>query len=295
MGSTARGRRDFESLTPTLTLKRRTSTPSTAKNPKTQTPFSSPIASIVSIKAYSVFLEDWWLIKVNGKDLGVGGFASRGGLGVRVFSSAAVSKRHSATVFETTDGFTIKISGLINMARTHHNGFPSEICNPFLLGFPHNWEEYAARCLGKECTNQGVSLRTSASVESNINSVTCTNNSSLPPFTDLPVPTIRDLLLSTFGHSDYDLLIKNIYKETLTTSKNEPCENSGAPMDLNMENVKNLASNGKYVPNATAIKKQKGKTGRNNVSVPRQYITRSMSRKQARERRSRVNILCEKI
>ncbi|XP_030499886.2 uncharacterized protein LOC115715196 [Cannabis sativa] len=235
--------------------------------------WSSPYSKISS-----VFLEDWWLIKANGKDLAVGGSASRGGLGVRFFSSAAISKRHSTTVLETTDGFTIKISGLINMTRTHQNGIPSEVCHQFLLGFPHNWEEYA-QCLGKECTNQGASLRTCASDESDINLGTCTNSLSPLPLTDLPVPTVRDLLLSTFGHSDYDLVINNIYKDTLTTSKNVPCEFFGGRIDLNMENKEDCISDGENLASAA---KKKSRTGKNSIFVPRQYITRSMSRKQTR-------------
>lgn len=54
-------------------------------------------------------------------------------LGVRVFSSAAISKRHNATTLETTDGINITISGFINRSRTRQNGFPSEVCVSFLF------------------------------------------------------------------------------------------------------------------------------------------------------------------
>ncbi|PON74952.1 SANT associated [Parasponia andersonii] len=127
MVTTRRGR-SLESATPELeTPKRRTSalkrhgTSSTSAAQKPKTPFSSTTPATTT-----VFLEDWWLIKANGKDLGVGGFAARASLGVRAFSSAPVSKRHSGTVLETADGITVTICGLINMSRTHQNGFPSK-------------------------------------------------------------------------------------------------------------------------------------------------------------------------
>lgn len=57
-------------------------------------------------------------------------------LGVRVFCSAAISKRHSATVLETVDGIMITVGGCLNRSRTHQNGFPSEVCSFLLYALP---------------------------------------------------------------------------------------------------------------------------------------------------------------
>lgn len=48
--------------------------------------------------------------------------------GLRVFYSAAISKRHETTTVEATDGIIITVSGFINRSRTHENGFPPKVC-----------------------------------------------------------------------------------------------------------------------------------------------------------------------
>lgn len=169
-----------------------------------------------------------------------------------------------------------------------------QVCNQFLLGFPYNWEEYAS-CPGKESTDLGTSIKTSASDESNIFSGISGNN-TLSSLNDLPVTTARDLLLSTFGNSNYDLLIKNIYNDTLKTSKNKTSENSGAPRDSNMESEKNSISNRKSGLNATAISRKKARTDSSHrhttgVSVTRHRVsTRSMTRMQLRSRWSSMRL-----
>ena len=132
-------------------------------------------------------------------------------------------------------------------------------------------------------------MKTSASDEFNIFSGKTGNNSSLSSLNDLPVTTVRDLLLSMFGHPDYDLLIKNIHNDTLKTSKNGTSENSGAPTESNVKN-KDIVRNGKSGLNATAIREKKGKTENSRqltrrVAVPRHcVVTRSMSRMQLRSK-----------
>lgn len=48
---------------------------------------------------------------------------------VRTFSSAAILKRHTATILETIDGIIVTVCGLLDISRTSQNGFPPEVCN----------------------------------------------------------------------------------------------------------------------------------------------------------------------
>ncbi|KAL5564780.1 hypothetical protein UlMin_027944 [Ulmus minor] len=212
---------------------------------KHQTPFSSPIITEVSATVRSVFLQEWWLKRVDDKGLVVEGFASRESLGVRLFSSAAIAKRHCATVLETTDGITITLCGPINMSWTRQNGFPCEVCNQFLLGFPYNWEEYAT---GKE----------SADIFSGKNG----DNSSPLSLNDLPVHKIRDHLMSNFGTSNYDFFTKNIYSDTLRSFTK-----TKSSMNSSMES------------NSPVTKEKSHQPRRNPVNVRHRVCTRSMTRR----------------
>ncbi|KAJ0254512.1 Protein EMBRYO DEFECTIVE 1674 [Hirschfeldia incana] len=110
----------------------------------TRTPFSAKAITPISGTLKSVSLSDWWLTKkANEKGLGVSGFESKGGSKVRLFSSATISTRHDSTTLETSDGLTVSISGFINRSRSLQNGFSSQVCNRFLLGFPYHWKDYA--------------------------------------------------------------------------------------------------------------------------------------------------------
>ncbi|CAN1748357.1 Protein EMBRYO DEFECTIVE 1674 [Linum perenne] len=91
-----------------------------------------------------VSLLDWWLVQGQGKEgIAVEGFACRE-LGARLFRSAPILNRHDSTTLETTDGITITVGGMINRSRTIQSGFPISVCNRFLLGFPHDWENVTA-------------------------------------------------------------------------------------------------------------------------------------------------------
>lgn len=98
----------------------------------------------------TVCLQDWWLIRskkgFEGKRLAVAGLSSKEQRAVRVFSSAPIIKRYDVFTLETADGITVIIKGFINKLRTNENGFPSEVFNHFLFGFPPHWEEYAEKC-----------------------------------------------------------------------------------------------------------------------------------------------------
>lgn len=55
------------------------------------------------------------------------------GAGVRVFYSAAISKRHEASILEAIDGIVITVSGFINRSRTLENGFPPKVCTQTIV------------------------------------------------------------------------------------------------------------------------------------------------------------------
>ncbi|KAL7248312.1 hypothetical protein ACSBR2_003095 [Camellia fascicularis] len=113
----------------------------------------------------TVCLHDWWLIMAEndfqGKRLAVAGLTSREQQAVRVFSSAPILKRYDVFTLETVDGIFVLIKGFINKDRTKENGFPSEVFNHFVFGFPPHWEEYAEKCLGEAFSNEDVSRSTS--------------------------------------------------------------------------------------------------------------------------------------
>ncbi|XP_026660730.2 uncharacterized protein LOC120103894 isoform X1 [Phoenix dactylifera] len=122
------------------------SSSSTTSGPGCSKPTPRSPSALSSSDKNSVLLSDWWLVKVEGgaegKRLAVSGFTT-GQQAMRIFSSAPILKRYDAYNLETADGITVIILGLINKARTHDNGFPPEVCNRFLVGFPYNWDYYA--------------------------------------------------------------------------------------------------------------------------------------------------------
>ncbi|XP_073004717.1 uncharacterized protein [Typha latifolia] len=117
--------------------------------PTTGTPSSG---AIVSSHKNCVLLGDWWLARAEGecgtKRLSVVGFASRKHA-IRIFTSAPIVKRCNAYTLETADGVTVIIQGMVNKDRMHENGFPPEVCNHFLIGFPYNWDYYADEYFSK--------------------------------------------------------------------------------------------------------------------------------------------------
>ncbi|KAH7521396.1 hypothetical protein FEM48_Zijuj07G0028600 [Ziziphus jujuba var. spinosa] len=247
--------------------------PNWSLDPAAQVPqspyFSTSTTRIIPASVKSVFLCDWWLDKVNDKQLAVGGFASRERLSTRVFISTPVSKRHCATKLETADGITITVCGLINRSRTLQNGIPSEVCNQFLLGFPYNWEDYAT--LGEESSAGASSTITSGKSEDNI------------PFSlnDLHETRTCDLLLSNIQNLDYNLFAESICNEIQRPLGTTCSEKAGASISSNME-CEHLIRNGKSGLNVTPIKCKKVKTDykshqlSNGVGVG--VCTRSMTR-----------------
>ncbi|KAK2971026.1 hypothetical protein RJ640_025800 [Escallonia rubra] len=174
----------------------------------------------------TVWLHDWWLIKAEldseGRQLGVGGFASSEKLGIRVFGSAAIAKRHDPVTLETVDGITIKISGFINRSHAQQNGFPSAISYHFRLGFPYNWEEYAAQFFGEELANRAVPSIFPSLDGLNLSSDSGMNKSFPASLDDLPVTRVRDLLMFGHGNSEDGAIIRSIFNSI----HGKPCGNA---------------------------------------------------------------------
>ncbi|KAK2429000.1 hypothetical protein QL285_027476 [Trifolium repens] len=111
---------------------------------------TTPLSSSV-FKSKLIFLHEWWLMKPQNQcnGLALAGIASMER--ERMFFSSVIVKRHEPNVVETEDGVTIIIRGFINSSRTSQNGFPSDVCRRFSVGFPHNWKNYSADSSGNEC------------------------------------------------------------------------------------------------------------------------------------------------
>ncbi|PUZ46666.1 hypothetical protein GQ55_7G100500 [Panicum hallii var. hallii] len=87
-----------------------------------------------------VTLFEWWLDRVEGDDqkVAVAGIFERNQT-VLEFAPATIAKRHEACVLETEDGIVLLIYGSLNLSRMRANGYSSEVCEKFMLGFPYWW------------------------------------------------------------------------------------------------------------------------------------------------------------
>ncbi|KAI3442349.1 uncharacterized protein J3R85_001291 [Psidium guajava] len=116
-----------------------------------------------------------------------------------------------STTFETADGMTIMIGGLINRLRTLENGFSSKVCNKFLLGFPYDWAEYSTSCYGEDSSVQAGSVMATASEKSDSQSRSTTNYLEATSLDDVTVPKLRDLF--SLGDLDDSFLMEKIYDD----------------------------------------------------------------------------------
>ncbi|XP_069145030.1 kinetochore-associated protein KNL-2 homolog isoform X2 [Solanum lycopersicum] len=102
----------------------------------------------------TVSLKDWWLIRAErdsqGRTLAVAGRTSREGQALRGFTSAPIHKIYDVFNLETIDGICVVLKGFINRSRSEENGFPSEVIEQFLFGFPPQWETFNEKFLGRD-------------------------------------------------------------------------------------------------------------------------------------------------
>ncbi|XP_004298051.1 PREDICTED: protein EMBRYO DEFECTIVE 1674-like [Fragaria vesca subsp. vesca] len=192
-------------------------------------PFSAPRTVSASLK--SVLLDDWWLVKAQGNNaLAVEGFARSLRPAIRTFSSAAISKRHTATTLETIDGIIVTLCGLLNISRTSQNGFPPEIYDRYLLGFPFDWEEHAAALLGQGSTGKSASARNSSQ---KYMSLEHSESNQLPfSISDVPATATRDFIMSCVGDSEH---LKTILDDILRTLGDNVFGDTTPQINSNME------------------------------------------------------------
>ncbi|PHT72110.1 hypothetical protein T459_22895 [Capsicum annuum] len=123
-------------------------------SPSTESPEPKSNNSSKSCFHPTVCLKDWWLVRAQGdsqgRTLAVAGLTSREGQALRVFSSAPILKVYDVFNLETIDGICVVLNGFINKSRSEENGFPSEVFEQFLFGFPPQWEAFNENCLGRE-------------------------------------------------------------------------------------------------------------------------------------------------
>ncbi|KAJ6402347.1 hypothetical protein OIU84_014438 [Salix udensis] len=112
-------------------------------------------AAATSAFQKTVLLHDWWLIKAEqesqGKKIAVAGITSLEKKPVRVFHSAAITKRYDVFTLQTADGVTVLLQGYINRTITVENGFSSQVFRHFCFGFPPDWEECGIKFLNSSC------------------------------------------------------------------------------------------------------------------------------------------------
>ncbi|XP_047968162.1 kinetochore-associated protein KNL-2 homolog isoform X1 [Salvia hispanica] len=126
------------------------------KSPSTSTPDhrANPSNFQKSHFLRTVCLADWWLVKseneVQGRRLAVGGLTDQGNQARREFTSAPILKSYDDFNIETTDGICVVLKGFINKDRTLEHGFPSDVFNHFVFGFPLYWKEYDENVLCKQ-------------------------------------------------------------------------------------------------------------------------------------------------
>nr|XP_029121533.1 LOW QUALITY PROTEIN: uncharacterized protein LOC105048999 [Elaeis guineensis] len=168
-------------------------------NPTPCTPFTRSSSSSSSEKN-TVLLSDWWLVKAErgagGKRLAVSGFTTRQ-QAIRVFTSAPIAKRYDAYTLETEDGITVIIQGMINKALAHDNGFPPEVCNRFLVGFPYNWDYYADEYFRRSSTCSSNSSSSAGFGELSKDSADGAGHTSSVCVKESPIGRICDILISS--------------------------------------------------------------------------------------------------
>ncbi|KAI3723707.1 hypothetical protein L2E82_35464 [Cichorium intybus] len=140
---------------------------------------------------------------------------------MQVFYSAAISKRVDNNTLETIDGYTVTILGCIHRSRTLSYGFPHEVCDHFLSGFPSKWKDYASQSPHEKCER------------------------SLPlSLDDLSVTRAVDILMSTARESEAcaftSIIVKDILKQCSKDSFNQSVSsetNLGHKQDGNFSKI----------------------------------------------------------
>ncbi|CAK7338864.1 unnamed protein product [Dovyalis caffra] len=214
----------------------------------------------------TVSLHDWWLIKaekkLQGKRIAVAGLTSPEKIPVRVFHSAAITKRHDVFTVETADGFTVIIQGYINRKLTVENGFSSQVLRHFCFGFPPDWEECATKLMNTNCENEAeppVSQKechpsfSAMPVEDGVNNLKNVASKNLPPLSSCHINAVswtKDSMVIPAEPSSHHLALSSGKIDVLEGSKKSKMRSFGKSMakrsaSLERIGIKNDAS-GEY-------------------------------------------------
>ncbi|CAI9088124.1 OLC1v1022370C1 [Oldenlandia corymbosa var. corymbosa] len=272
--------------------------------------FSSPASRSSALSGRfptvkQVCLCDWWLVKAddsssNSIRLGVAGINLENSLGRRIFHSAAILKRHSAVTLETLDGIVVNISGSINKYQTLQNGFPPEVCNHFLIGFPYYWEQYANQVLKSSdgAVSQGLSNLTGVVLP-----VDGSNTFSPGSIDDLPGSLLREFSLSLTGDSANFGLSKNIVCDILqkygnranddendaivagSSSDQSTSDESAAQQNHRGEDISSVTETQRKMLHKTAVKERIGFGSNASRKGP---LTRSMSHSKTKRKKEKT-------
>ncbi|KAL1809838.1 hypothetical protein ACET3Z_026828 [Daucus carota] len=167
----------------------------------------------------NVVLLDWWLTKlqIEGSTspkafkFGVGGKAFDGRESTHFFSGEIV-KRQDEITLENVEGITIRLDSLLNRFRTLENGFPSQVCDHFFLGFPFDWEEFGAQYFGGQSIHGARSSKGTRTSPDDIDDRRCL----LSSFDDIPVTRLFDHMMVTSGDYNECSLTRSIFDHILS-------------------------------------------------------------------------------
>ncbi|CAJ1979229.1 unnamed protein product [Sphenostylis stenocarpa] len=157
-----------------------------------------------------------------------------------LFLSTVVTKREEANVLHTQDGITIVFRGFMNTSRSSQNGVPLEVCQHFLVGFPHDWNKYAPHSYGDssassvdnmECENsntaglnmcnseKGISVQREGNGGYLIGTDPSEKDTVKPPSSTKKVKPIRQKIVLDASNSFSRMVTRSISKKMLHNAK----------------------------------------------------------------------------
>ncbi|KAL8117505.1 uncharacterized protein LOC141723521 [Apium graveolens] len=221
----------------------------TGNNPTPRSSAATPRTPLFDSTTKKVMLIDWWLIKVqveapNQFKFGVGGKAFDGQSSV-FFSSGEIVARHDEMTLDTVDNITITLASVLNRPRALENGFPSQVCDHFFLGFPSDWEELGAQYFGEQSIHGGRSSKAAHKSPDDIEDPDCL----LSLLDDIPVTRLFDHMMASSGSYPltsrvFDHILSEFESSSAKLCEEDPDqireEGTGTPLHASKENNKPL-------------------------------------------------------
>ncbi|CAN6275515.1 unnamed protein product [Urochloa humidicola] len=118
-----------------------------------------------------VRLFEWWLARMegDGQKIAVAGVFERNQT-INEFGPVRIAKRHQSCVLESEEGIVLCIHGSLNISRTLAYGYSIQVCEKFMIGFPHWWENYNRLYPEETSSHGGHPPSSSNSRNSNVDS-----------------------------------------------------------------------------------------------------------------------------